>query len=62
MNEFLSEYGLVIILVACFIPWWIQIYHKNKAKGLLQGMHEFFNQLIKQEEETTNGKEKNQSL
>jgi len=56
MNEFLSQYGLVIILAICFIPWIIQIYHRNKAKGFLQGMHEFLNQLITEEEEKENGK------
>ena len=58
MHEFLSQYGLVIILTICFIPWMIQLYHRNKAKGLLQGMHEFFNQLITEKEEKSDGKEK----
>jgi len=62
MINFILEHSFrFLIIVICFaflFPWMIQIYHRNKAKGFLQGLHEFFNQLTIEEEEKENGKEK----
>ena len=62
MIDFILEHKfmLLFIVFCCllYFPWGIQIYHKNKAKGVLQGFVEFTHQIIKEEEEKSNGKDK----